>query len=133
MAADFRILLLADSHLGFDYPLNPRVARRRRGHDFFANYATALAPGLAGDVDLVVHAGDVFDRSVVDPTIAYQALSPLRRIAERGIPVFIVPGNHERARLPHARFAAHENVHVFAAPRTFVANLRGHRVALAGF
>jgi hypothetical protein len=39
-----RILLLADTHLGFDLPVNPRINRRRRGHDFLANYATALQP-----------------------------------------------------------------------------------------
>jgi hypothetical protein len=33
-----RLLLLADTHLGFDDPSRPRMARRRRGPDFFANY-----------------------------------------------------------------------------------------------
>jgi DNA repair exonuclease SbcCD nuclease subunit len=47
--------------------------------------------------------------------------------------VFIVPGNHERGRLPHARFATHPNVHVFDRARTFVVEIRGSRVALAGF
>jgi DNA repair protein SbcD/Mre11 len=133
MSDETRILLLADSHLGFDLPTRPRVGRRRRGHDFFANYAAALQPALAGEVDLVVHAGDVFDRPSVVPTIAYQAYEPLRRIADRGVPVFIVPGNHERSRLPHARFASHPLVHVFDRPRTFIAEVRGTTVAFSGF
>src|SRR6185503_4960245 len=118
VAAGARILLLADSHLGFDLPVRPRVERRRRGHDFLANYARALAPALAGEVDVVVHAGDVFDRSSVVSTLAWQAFEPLRRIADAGIPVLIVPGNHERSRLPHLRFARHPNLHVFAEPRS---------------
>jgi DNA repair exonuclease SbcCD nuclease subunit len=133
MADDVRILLLADSHLGFDLPVRPRVARRRRGHDFLANYLRALEPAVAGEVDLVVHAGDVFNRSKPAASVAFQALEPLRRIAERGVPVFIVPGNHERSRIPHVRFAQHSNVHVFDEPRTFVVDVRGRRVALAGF
>jgi exonuclease SbcD len=128
-----RILLLADSHLGFDLPSNPRVDRRRRGHDFLTNYHAALAPALAGEVDILVHGGDVFDRPSLLPSVAYQAFEPLRAVAARGIPVFIVPGNHERSRLPHARFASHPLVHVFDRPRTFVVEVRGHRVALAGF
>jgi exonuclease SbcD len=128
-----RILLLADSHLGFDLPTRPRVERRRRGHDFLANYAAALRPALTGEVDIVVHAGDVFDRPSVGPAVAYQALEPLRRVADGGIPVFIVPGNHERSSLPHARFASHPLVHVFDRPRTLVAEVRGTRIALAGF
>ena len=132
-APEIRILLLADTHLGFDLPVRPRIVRRRRGHDFLANYAAALDPALAGEIDIVVHAGDVFDRPTVHSTVAYQALEPLRRVADRGVPVFVVPGNHERARLPHARFASHPNVHVFDAARTFVVEIRGIRIALAGF
>jgi exonuclease SbcD len=133
MADVVRILLLADSHLGFDLPVRPRVDRRRRGHDFLANYAAALAPALAGNADIVVHAGDVFDRSRPVPTLAWQAFEPLRRAAERGVHVFIVPGNHERSRLPHLRFASHPRIRVFDSPRTFVADVRGTRVAFSGF
>jgi DNA repair exonuclease SbcCD nuclease subunit len=128
-----RILFLADTHLGFDLPVRPRIKRRRRGHDFLANYATALGPALAGEVELVVHGGDVFNRSRPVPSLAYQAFEPLSRVADRGVPVFIVPGNHERGRLPHIRFAKHPGIHVFDEPRTFVVNVRGVRVALAGF
>jgi DNA repair exonuclease SbcCD nuclease subunit len=31
-----KVLLLADTHLGFDLPSRPRSERRRRGPDFFA-------------------------------------------------------------------------------------------------
>jgi exonuclease SbcD len=127
------MLFLADSHLGLDLPLRPRSSRRRRGHDFLANYALALEPALAGAVDLVVHGGDVFNRSRVPPSLAWQALDPLVRIAARGIPVFIVPGNHERSRIPHLRFARHDGVHLFDRPRTFDVEVRGERIALTGF
>jgi DNA repair protein SbcD/Mre11 len=128
-----RILLLADTHLGFDLPVNPRVNRRRRGHDFLANYATALQPAFAGDVDLVVHGGDVFNRSRPPSSVVWQAFEPLTRIADRGVPVYVVPGNHERGRIPHLRFAQHPGIHLFDRPRTFVTDVKGVRVALAGF
>src|SRR5215207_1426319 len=99
MPAEIRILFLADSHLGFDLPVRPRVERPRRGYDFLANYAAALQPAFAGEVDIVVHGGDVFDRPRVPEALAYQAFQPLLRLAERGLPVFVVPGNHERSRL----------------------------------
>jgi DNA repair protein SbcD/Mre11 len=131
--AEIRILLLADSHLGYDLPVRPRVARRRRGDDFLANYAAALAPALAGEVDLVVHGGDVFDRPRVHESVAYEALGRLVRVAEGGVPVFVVPGNHERSLIPHSRFAHHPLLHVFDRPRTFTVGVRGTTVALAGF
>jgi len=80
-----------------------------------------------------VHAGDVFDRPSVPAPVAYRAFEPLCRIADGGTPVFVVPGNHERSRIPHERLAAHPRVHVFDRPRTFVADVRGTRIALAGF
>ena len=128
-----RILFLADTHLGFDLPTRPRIERRRRGHDFLANYAAALRPAFDGAIDLVVHGGDVFNRSRVPTSVAWQAFEPLARLADRGIPVFVVPGNHERGRIPQIRFARHPNIHLFDRPRTFALDVRGVRVAMAGF
>ena len=125
-----RILLLADTHLGFDLPTRARIERRRRGHDFLANYAAALEPALAGRVDLVVHGGDVFNRSRVPTSLAWQAFEPLARIADGGVPVYVVPGNHERGRIPQLRFARHPGIHLFDRPRTFAVNVRGVSVAL---
>lgn len=133
MSRPIRILFLADSHLGLDLPANPRVARRRRGHDFLANHEAALAHALHCDIDLVVHGGDVFDRPRISPALAHRAYHPLLRIAARGVPVCIVPGNHERGQLPHARFLGQPNIHVFDRPRTFAVAVRGARVVLGGF
>ena len=128
-----RVLLLADTHLGFDLPTAPRVRRRRRGHDFQANFERALNPALEGEVDLVIHGGDVFHRPDVPPSLAYQAFRPLQRVAEAGVPVVIVPGNHERGRIPHARFGSHPNIRIFDRPCTYRFEIAGHRVALSGF
>jgi len=128
-----RVLLLADSHLGFDLPIRPRVKRRRRGHDFLANHELALEPAREGRADLVVHGGDVFHRSRVPASLVFQAFRSLVEIAESGVPVFVVPGNHERSRIPHDRFAAHPNLHIFRRPETRVVVVGNVRVALSGF
>ncbi len=133
MADDLRVLFLADTHLGLDLPLRPRVPRRRRGDDFLANYNAALDLARQGEVDLVVHGGDIFDVPGVPASVAWLGLEPLRRVADAGVPVLVVPGNHERARIPHAHLLAHPRVHVFDRPRTFMLEARGRRVALAGF
>jgi hypothetical protein len=54
-------------------------------------------------------------------------------IASAGVPVFVVPGNHERSRIPHDRFASHPNLHLFRAPETKVVVVRGSRVGVSGF
>jgi len=128
-----RILLLADTHLGFDDPARPRVRRRRRGPDFFAGFERALQPARRGEVDFVVHGGDLLYRRRVPPGLVERALAPLLRVADLGIPVFLVPGNHERSRIPYPLLAQHRNLHVFHRPHTFTVTVAGLRVALAGF
>jgi exonuclease SbcD len=128
-----RILLLADTHLGFDLPFRPRVERRRRGPDFFANFERALRPAMDGEVDLVVHGGDLLFRSKVPARLVEMAFAPLARVGRRGIPVYLVPGNHERSRIPYPLLALHRGVHIFDRPRTFPLEVRGVRVALSGF
>ena len=128
-----RILLMADSHLGFDLPTRPRIRRRRRGEDFLARHREALAASVRLGVDLVVHGGDVFDRPDVPPSLVHQAFDPVKRVADAGVPVVVVPGNHERSRIPHRRHAEHPGVHILDRPRTVELDLRGIRVSLAGF
>jgi exonuclease SbcD len=128
-----RVLLLADTHLGFDLPFRPRVERRRRGHDFFVNFHKTLQPAFDGDVDFVVHGGDLFYRSKVPEALVDMAMTPLLEVADRGTPVYIIPGNHERSSIPLHLWTAHKNLHIFDRPRTFIWVGRNGRLALSGF
>jgi DNA repair exonuclease SbcCD nuclease subunit len=127
-----RILLLADTHIGFDLPRRPRITRRRRGHDFLANFRTALSPARRGEVDLVVHGGDLLFRSLVPPATVEMAMEPLVEVAAAGVPVYLVPGNHERSRIPTHLWASHPRIHVFDRPRTFLHRAGGVVVSLSG-
>jgi DNA repair protein SbcD/Mre11 len=60
-------------------------------------------------------------------------MEPLVRVAYSGTPVYIVPGNHERARIPLHLWSAHPNCHIFHHPRTFLHQGPGGTVALVGF
>ncbi len=128
-----RVLFVSDTHLGFDLPLRPRVDRRRRGPDFFACFERALEPALRGEADVVVHGGDLLYRSRVPASLVQRALEPLLRVAASGVPVFLVPGNHERSVIPYPLLAAQDGLHVFRRPSTVVVERRGLRVAFAGF
>jgi exonuclease SbcD len=128
-----RVLFVSDTHLGFDRPARPRVTRRRRGPDFFENFERALEPVRTGEVDVVVYGGDLLFRSRVPGWLVVEALAPLKRVAASGVTVLIVPGNHERGRLPYPLFALDDRLHLFDRPRTFVLEARGVRAAFAGF
>jgi DNA repair exonuclease SbcCD nuclease subunit len=127
-----RVLFVSDTHLGFDLPSRPRVVRRRRGDDFFQNFERALEAARTGEVDVVVHGGDLLYRSRVPAWLAEAALAPLKRLASSGVPVLLVAGNHERARMPYPLLALHERLHVFDRPRSVVLEARGVRVAFIG-
>lgn len=128
-----RILFVSDTHIGIDWPSKPRVKRHRRGDDFFENFERALAPAQHRQVDAVVHGGDLLYRSRVPAWVADTALAPLKRLADAGVPVLLVPGNHERGRMPYPLLALHDGLHVFDRPRAVTLDVGGLRVAFSGF
>ncbi len=128
-----RIVFLADTHLGFDYPIKPRVERRRRGPDFFANFRQVLEYAQQTRPDLVLHGGDLFFRARVPQKIVDLVYADLFDFAGEGIPFVIVPGNHERSILPPSLFLNHPNIHIFDKPKTYDFNLGDFKVGLSGF
>jgi len=113
--------------------LRPRVERRRRGPDFLNNFREALKPALNGEVDCVVHGGDLLYRSKVPATLVQIALQPMMEVAEQKIPVFLVPGNHERSKIPFRLLASHPYLHIFDKPRSFSLETDQGQLVLAGF
>lgn len=127
-----KLLFFADSHLGFDFPVNPRIQRRRRGVDFFNNYHHILKTATAERVDLVLHGGDVFFRSRIPLPIIQRAYEPLLEVLDSGIDLLMVPGNHERSRLPVSSIYRHPKLHLFDRPRSYVIERNSSRVAFGG-
>jgi DNA repair protein SbcD/Mre11 len=90
-----RMLHLADLHLGWSprgLPDDRAVVRQRR-RDGLLEQAVEVA--LAERVDLVVIAGDLFERHRPDDATATAALRSLRRLVEAGVALVTVPGNHD--------------------------------------
>jgi DNA repair exonuclease SbcCD nuclease subunit len=61
------------------------------------------------------------------------AFEPLQKVADIGVPVMVVPGNHERSAIPFRLWASHPNIHIFVRPKTFYLEINGSTLALAGF
>ena len=128
-----RILFLADTHLGYDLPMRPRIQRRRRGYDFIANFEAVLDAAVERQVHCVLHGGDLFFRSRVPREVVHEAFRRMRRVAAADIPIFLVPGNHERSHIPYPMMVRHPNIHIFDRPSTYVVHVGKTRLALAGF
>ncbi|MBN1434111.1 DNA repair exonuclease [Candidatus Fermentibacterales bacterium] len=129
-----RLLFLSDTHLGYDMPRRMTGSvRPRRGQDFFESFDKALRPALDGQVDVVVHGGDLFFRSRVRPRLVGMVLDRVRKVVEAGVPFVVVPGNHERSSMPLPMLWPMEGIEVLSEPRTVLLDRRGLRVALGGF
>lgn len=90
-----RILHLTDTHIGTRRRVHGGPAGWERAQDHRAAMEAALQPALRGEVDLVVHSGDLFDRSTPPDSEAWWAWRTLSGLAAT-VPVVICAGNHER-------------------------------------
>jgi DNA repair exonuclease SbcCD nuclease subunit len=126
------IVFFSDTHLGFDFPLRPRVKKRRRGEDFFRNFESVLSYAKINNCDMVIHGGDLFYRSKVPQPIVDRTYQILTHFANSGMPIFIVPGNHERSQLPTSIFLNHPNLYVFNKPGYFTQTIRGIQIGICG-
>jgi DNA repair exonuclease SbcCD nuclease subunit len=128
-----KILFFADSHLGYDHPIRATAKTRRRGPDFFRNFDHVLNTATKEKVDLVIHGGDLFDRSQVHSSIVNKAYDQLFAFADGGIPLILIPGNHDRSTLPSSLFLQHPNLHIFFEPQVFSIPLKNQRFHIGGF
>lgn len=127
-----RILFFSDTHLGFDYPVrSKRPAPHRRGEQFFRNFETALAYGVE-HCDLIIHGGDFFHRSRPHPSIVDRAYLTLADAASAGVPIVVVPGNHERSVLPPSLWLSHQNLTIVGEPTALAIDVGGRRLEIVG-
>jgi exonuclease SbcD len=130
---EIHAVFFADTHLGYDHPLRPRSLRKRRGEDFFSNFEFVLNEAKRIKPDFVIHGGDVFDSPYVNESIINLAYEKFFELAECNIPVFIVPGNHERAKLAPSIYMQHPNIKIFSKPETFHIRSKDQDIFISGF
>jgi predicted MPP superfamily phosphohydrolase len=92
--AMLRLLHLADVHLGASFSAFGRLAASRQ---VAVLDAFRSIPELATreGAHAVLIAGDLFDRPQPPGAVLAAARETLRRMVEAGLPVFVVPGNHD--------------------------------------
>ncbi|CQR50665.1 MULTISPECIES: DNA double-strand break repair protein Mre11 [Haloferax] len=88
-----RVIHTGDTHIGYQQYHSPE-----RRQDFLDAFERVVADALDGDVDAVVHAGDLYhDRRPELPDLL-GTLAALRRLDDAGIPFLAIVGNHESTR-----------------------------------
>lgn len=93
-----RILHCADIHLGARCSfLEDDTKIETRTRDFQDTFAriTDYAADPDNRIDLVIVAGDLFDMAVPEPPLVEYVAQRFRRLAQRGVHVYVVPGTHD--------------------------------------
>ncbi len=92
-----KILHFADIHLGVENygRTDPATGMSSRLLDFLAALDQAVDHALQNRVDLALFAGDAYKTRDPTPTQQREFARRVRRLAEGGIPVFLLVGNHD--------------------------------------
>ncbi len=131
---NFRFLHAADLHLG-----SPFLGLAQKDGEVAARFAKAsrsafedlVTKALEEGVSFIVIAGDVFDREWKDASIALFLNRQLARLSNRGIPTFLLRGNHDAESLV-STLTWSENVFEFSTRRPEIHRIKDLRVALHG-
>ena len=131
-----RFLHISDSHFGayFTTKSSSRTNKLRKeyGERFFSVIKEVLDNSVQkGKIDFLIHTGDFFNRSKPPPNVVEKAISPFSKVAE-DIPIYFVPGNHERSKLPFGLISFQDNVHIFHNPRSFFFTKAKFRLKITG-
>ncbi len=132
---NFRFLHAADLHLG-----SPFLGLALKDEDVAARFAKAsrsafedlVTKALEEGVSFVVIAGDVFDGEWKDASIALFLNRQLARLSNRGIPTFLLRGNHDAESLFAKSLTWSDNVFEFSTRRPETHRIKDLRVALHG-
>src|SRR5277367_6325163 len=132
---NFRFLHAADLHLG-----SPFLGLVLKDEDVAARFAKAsrsafealVTKALEEGVAFVVIAGDVFDGEWKDASIALFLNRQLARLSNRGIPAFLLRGNHDAESVVAKSLTWPDNVFEFSTRRAETHRIKDLRVALHG-
>jgi 3',5'-cyclic AMP phosphodiesterase CpdA len=126
----------ADTHLGFEITKiaqsDPR-GRKHRADSIFSNFVTIVKHAIEMEADLFIHSGDLFNKYYIPREILDELIRPFLELVRSGIPVLLIPGNHERSVFPFDLFHGAKNVFVFDRPKSLSLTVDGYSVGIAGF
>jgi exonuclease SbcD len=126
----------ADTHLGFEVTkisqCHPQ-GRVWRADAIFNNFLTVVQYALEHEVDLFIHSGDLFNKYYIPRKNLDSLARPLFDLARAGVPVLVIPGNHERSEFPFDLFHGSPGIFVFDRPKSLSLLLDGYTVGIAGF
>jgi DNA repair protein SbcD/Mre11 len=136
LGVDLKFIHTADTHLGFEVirtaPADD-AGRKRRAQSVFDNFMAVVQHALSVEAVLFIHSGDLFNKYYIPRDKLDELISPFDSLSKAGVPVVIIPGNHERSEFPFDLFHGMRGIHVLDRPKSLCLSLNGYSVGIAGF
>ena len=132
MKSSFKFIHISDTHLGIN-----QSKRAKKGHnskwiradDFISNFQRVIKRAKESDIDFLIHAGDVFNRSSPPESVITETLQSIFELAKKK-PVILLPGNHERAVLKTGFLDSLTNLKVFHNAKTIPLFINGITIGI---
>ncbi len=120
-AEPIRLLHFADLHIGIENygRLDPETGVHSRVRDFLERLDEVVAYALQNEADLVVFTGDAYKTRDPNPTYQRAFARRVKRLADAGIPVVLLVGNHDLPTMPQ-RASTVDIFHTLAVPHVYV-------------
>lgn len=99
MAQPINLLHLADIHIGMENygRLDSKSGLNSRVVDFLRRLSQTIDLALEREVDVCIFAGDAYKNQRPNPTFQREFARRLKRLANEGVPVVLLVGNHDMA------------------------------------
>ncbi len=99
MSQPINVLHLADIHIGMENygRLDSKSGLNSRVVDFLRRMSQALDIALEHEVDVCIFAGDAYKNQRPNPTFQREFARRIKRLADNGVPVILLVGNHDMA------------------------------------
>ncbi len=97
MMQAIRLLHIADIHIGMENygRTDPQTGLNQRVMDFLRRLSDAVDYALDHEIDVVIFAGDAYKTRDPNPTFQREFARRMKRLADAGIPVVMLVGNHD--------------------------------------
>ncbi len=116
-----RILHFADLHVGMERygKIDPATGLNGRVMDFLRRLSDIISYAVDQDVDMVIFAGDAYKNRDPNSTYRREFSWRIKELADRGIPIVMVPGNHDLPAVS-ARASSIEVFDTLGVPNVYV-------------
>ncbi|MFH0998433.1 MAG: DNA repair exonuclease [Pseudomonadota bacterium] len=130
-----RFVHAADAHI--DSPLKGLEAHEGAPVDVLRGatrraFENLIQLAIDENIDFLVLAGDLYDGDWKDYSTGLFFRGQMVRLRDKGIPVYLIAGNHDAASVVSKKLSLPENVHVFSTRTPETLEVAGHPVVIHG-